>query len=356
MPERNLEGAYNLLVNCGQACAGERLLLCYEQESLDFYDRAIVEDVCACAQEIGLEVMPYELDFDPVIDTVPAQLEAAIAAADLTVFLARLADQMRFGRFKSDQRTVLSYALNSASLASPFGTVHYKASLALKQVIDTAVFGASEVVVSCKAGTYFKGKISASPDGGDVNLRRFPMLVNTPAPASGFAGRIALPGFLVGTGSKYYHPFGVTFDAPLFAVFEGNTLLGFEGQKSDEDKANQHLDMVAGRFEIDRNFVHSWHLGIHPKCYFDGVAVDQFESWSGSAFGNPRLLHVHTCGAYAPGEVCWNVVDPTLVADGVTIWEDGVLLPARVPGGCEVLAEYDDLRRAFLAPDRRIGL
>ncbi len=356
MPEQNLEGAYNLLVNCGQACAGERLLLCYEQESLDFYDRAIVEDVCACAQEIGLEVMPYVLDFDPVIDTVPAQLAAAIAAADLTVFLARLADQMRFGRFKSDQRTILSYALNSASLASPFGTVHYKASLALKQVIDTAVFGASEVVVTCKVGTYFKGKISASPDGGDVNLRRFPMLVNTPAPASGFAGRIALPGFLVGTGSKYYHPFGVTFDAPLFAVFEGNTLLGFEGQKSDEDKANQHLDMVAGRFEIDRNFVHSWHLGIHPKCYFDGVAVDQFESWSGSAFGNPRLLHVHTCGAYAPGEVCWNVVDPTLVADGVTIWEDGVLLPERVPGGREVLAEYDDLRRAFLAPDRRIGL
>ena len=356
MPEQNLEGAYNLLVNCGQACAGERLLLCYEQESLDFYDRAIVEDVCACAQEIGLEVMPYVLDFDPVIDTVPAQLAAAIAAADLTVFLARLADQMRFGRFKSDQRTILSYALNSASLASPFGTVHYKASLALKQVIDTAVFGASEVVVSCKAGTYFKGSIAASPDGGDVNLRRFPMLVNTPAPASGFAGRIALPGFLVGTGSKYYHPFGVTFDAPLFAVFEGNTLLGFEGQKSDEDKANQHLDMVAGRFEIDRNFVHSWHLGIHPKCYFDGVAVDQFESWSGSAFGNPRLLHVHTCGAYAPGEVCWNVVDPTLVADGVTIWEDGVLLPERVPGGREVLAEYDDLRRAFLAPDRRIGL
>ena len=356
MPEQNLEGAYNLLVNCGQACAGERLLLCYEQESLDFYDRAIVEDVCACAQEIGLEVMPYVLDFDPVIDTVPAQLAAAIAAADLTVFLARLADQMRFGRFKSDQRTILSYALNSASLASPFGTVHYKASLALKQVIDAAIFGASEVVVTCKVGTYFKGKISASPDGGDVNLRRFPMLVNTPAPASGFAGRIALPGFLVGTGSKYYHPFGVTFDAPLFAVFEGNTLLGFEGQKSDEDKANQHLDMVAGRFEIDRNFVHSWHLGIHPKCYFDGVAVEQFESWSGSAFGNPRLLHVHTCGAYAPGEVCWNVVDPTLVADGVTIWEDGVLLPERVPGGREVLAEYDDLRQAFLTPDRRIGI
>jgi hypothetical protein len=114
--------------------------------------------------------------------------------------------------------------------------------------------------------------------------------------------------------------------------------------------------MIAERFQIDRNFVHSWHVGIQPKCYFDRAAVDHFESWSGSAFGNPRLLHMHTCGAYAPGEVCWNVVDPTLVADGIAIWEDGVLLPERVPGGREVLAEYDDLRQAFLTPDRRIGI
>jgi len=27
-----------------------------------------------------------------------------------------------------------------------------------------------------------------------------------------------------------------------------------------------------------------------------------------------------------------------------------------VPGGREVLAEYDDLRQAFLTPDRRIGI
>ena len=61
MNERDLKGAYNLLVNCGQACEGERLLLCYEQKNLDFYDNAIVEDVWACAQEIGLAGRPNEV-------------------------------------------------------------------------------------------------------------------------------------------------------------------------------------------------------------------------------------------------------------------------------------------------------
>jgi hypothetical protein len=318
--ERDLKGAYNLLVNCGQACEGERLLLCYEQKNLDFYDNAIVEDVWACAQEIGLEVIPYELDFDPVIDVVPKHLEAAIAAADLTVFLARLADQMRFGRFKSGQRTILSYALNSASLASPFGTVHYKASLALKQVIDAAVFGAGEVVVSCKAGTYFKGRIAASPDGGDSDLRRFPMLVNTPAPAAGFAGRIALPGFLVGTGSKYYHPFGITFEAPLFAVFEGNTLLGFEGQKSDEDKANQHLDMIAERFQMTVT------LCIHGTLVSNPSVILIGRQWITLKVGAAVLLAIrgfYTC----------TLAGPMRRAKCVGMWSTPRLLPTGLPSG-----------------------
>jgi hypothetical protein len=65
---------------------------------------------------------------------------------------------------------------------------------------------------------------------------------------------------------------------------------------------------------------------------------------------------MHTCGAYAPGEVCWNVIDPTVVVDGAIIWQDGTLHPERVSGGREILAKYDDLRKVFQCPDRRIGL
>ena len=356
MLDHTLAGAYNLLVNCGQARAGEYLLLCYEPDYLGYYDAAIVQDIKACALEIGLNVTLCELGFEPFITAMPPHVEAAMVAADLTVFLARAADQLRFSGFNAGERVVVSFALSGESLASCFGTVHYAATLALKQAIDTVLFAAKEIAVTSESGTMFTGRIGVSPEGGDANMRRFPMLVNTPAPASGFAGRIALPGFLVGTGSKYYAPYGITFEGQLFAVFDGNTLIGFEGKKEDEAKANRHLDYIADRFGIDRNFVHSWHIGIHPGCYFDRAAIDHLDSWGGSAFGNPRILHMHTCGAYAPGEVCWNVIDPSLVVDGVTLWQDGVLFPERVPGGAEILDEFDDLRQMFQAPDQRIGL
>ena len=64
---------------------------------------------------------------------------------------------------------------------------------------------------------------------------------------------------------------------------------------------------------------------------------------------------MHSCGAYAPGEVCWNVVDPTVNADGISIWENGALYPDRIPGGDEILAQYPDLKKVFENPDQRIG-
>jgi hypothetical protein len=65
---------------------------------------------------------------------------------------------------------------------------------------------------------------------------------------------------------------------------------------------------------------------------------------------------MHTCGAYAPGEICWNVVDPTVKADGINLWENGVLHPERAPGGADLLEEYADLKKIFENPDRRIGV
>ena len=106
---------------------------------------------------------------------------------------------------------------------------------------------------------------------------------------------------------------------------------------------------------IDRNFVHSWHAGIHPACSFPAPARSQIMRWSGSAFGNPRLLHFHTCGAYAPGEISWNVIDPTINIDGVTYWNNGVLHAERLPNGPEILAKYPCTAAVFDQPDRDIG-
>ena len=94
-------GAHNLLGNCGGAVSGERLLLCYETPHLKYYDQDIVDDIHSCALEMGLVVTLYELDFDPYIARLPPGLDRAMDESDLTIFLARAADQMRFSSFKT---------------------------------------------------------------------------------------------------------------------------------------------------------------------------------------------------------------------------------------------------------------
>jgi hypothetical protein len=161
---------------------------------------------------------------------------------------------------------------------------------------------------------------------------------------------------LCGTGSRYYRPFGMRLDRPLVAVIAGGRLLRWEGDATDVARAQAHYDHVAGLYGLDGGIVHSWHAGIHPGCAYPGSAHDNYERWSGSAFGNPRLLHFHTCGAYAPGEICWNVIDPTIEADGSVIYAAGRIRPESVPGTSEIVAANPDLQALFDRPDPRIGL
>jgi hypothetical protein len=121
-------------------------------------------------------------------------------------------------------------------------------------------------------------------------------------------------------------------------------------------KVRAHYGFVADRYGIDADAVHSWHAGIHPACAFRQPAATHFERWSGGAFGNPRLLHFHTCGAYAPGEICWNIVDPTIEVDGRAIWRAGRIDLDAVPGASQVVAAYPEVAHLFDVPARDIGI
>jgi hypothetical protein len=194
--------------------------------------------------------------------------------------------------------------------------------------------------------------MNLNPDG-DTSIQRFPMSVFTPVPAHTFSGRVALR-FLTGTGSKYYDDYTIEFDQPVFALMENGRVTGFEGRHAA--RAQAHYDRVAGIFGIDRDFVHSWHAGIHPGCGYPWDMRKNFERWGGAAFGNPRILHFHTCGAYAPGEISWNVFDPTIEIDGVSFWERGVFHADRLPDGPEILATYPCAAGLFAHPDPDIGI
>lgn len=354
----NLEaGARNMLFNCGRAKAGEQVLIVREPSHVIYYGADLPGAVRAVAEQSGLRVDVAETPFDPEANKVLPALFERMQAADLTVFLARLGDQLRFKSFPDGTRALISYALDTNALGSTFGTAPYGAFKQLKTVIDAASLAAKQIVLTCPAGTRVEGRVAARDEAPeDTGLVRFPMSVVRPLPADGFSGRIALCGFLTGTGSMYYEPFSCVFDGPVFAVLKAGRLAGFEGSARDVKRANTHYDQVAARYGLDRDFVHSWHAGIHPGCTYTDFALDDLMRWSGSAFGNPRIAHFHTCGTYAPGEISLNLLDPTITLDGVAVWEAGRLYPDRVPGGAEILAEYPEAAAVFEAPDARVGL
>jgi hypothetical protein len=68
------------------------------------------------------------------------------------------------------------------------------------------------------------------------------------------------------------------------------------------------------------------------------------------------VLHFHTCGQHAPGEISLNVIDPTILLDGVTVWDSGVLRLENIKGGKDLLDASNELRTLFSEPENQCGL
>ncbi|NVO58436.1 hypothetical protein HW561_21885 [Rhodobacteraceae bacterium B1Z28] len=350
------QGARNLLVNCAHATAGDRLLIAFEPPEFGYFDANCVDVVNKAAQNLGLAVDAVDVGFNPDNPHLSPALLARFQAADIILFLARLGDQLRFSDMPQGKRIIVSFAVNKELLGSGFSNGHHDAFLELKADVNAVLDAAQEVRITCPLGTDVRGRpmMDLKPTG-DTSILRFPMSVFTPVPAHSFSGRVAVS-FLTGTGSKYYDDYTIEFDRPVFAMMENGRLTRFEGDPVNAARAEAHYDRVAGQFGIDRNFVHSWHAGIHPGCGYPWDMRDNYERWGGSAFGNPRILHFHTCGAYAPGEISWNVIDPTIAINGVTYWDNGVFLAERLPNGQSILDRHSCAAALFADPDPNIGL
>ena len=350
-------GAENLLVNCGGLRAGDRLLVLCEAPENDYYDQNISQAVLKEAEALGILAEAEVVPFEPLGSPVSSELTKRMKAADRVLFLSRTGDQIRFDAAMAGIRPIMSYALDVDMLGSGFGRANYGGFVALKDAVNGMLGGASTIRITCPLGTDFEGPGAAYPSAGavDVQVDRFPMSVFAPVPAQGFSGVLMQEGFLVGTGSKFYAPYACALNEPLAVHFEGGRLIRFEGNAEDVACAQKHYEHVGEMFDLEPMTMHSWHAGIHPGCAYDRPAAANFERWSGGAFGNPRLLHFHTCGHYAPGEVSLNVLDPTILVDGAAVWESGVFRPELVPGGAEILDQHACIRAVFEAPAQAVG-
>jgi hypothetical protein len=348
-------GIENMLRNCGGLFPGQSLLVLSEGDDASHYDPALAPAVAQTARAMGLAVSVLELPFSPHPLPPAPEIMAAMAQADTALFLARRGDQLRFDAVLAATRPVMCYALDSGMMASPFGRADHRGLLALLGVVNRALAQAHHIRVTCPLGTNFHGPGAAFPaEAGEVTVRRFPLSVFSPVPARDYSGTIALAGFLTGTGKTYYQPYDLPLGDVLRVQFEGNRITGFDGP--DADAAQAHYARVAAMLGQEAGFIHSWHAGIHPGCTYPREAAEDPVRWGCGAFGNPRLLHFHSCGVEPPGEISLNVIDPTIALDGVPLWENGRLHPERVEGGAELLAAYPCLAAAFADPAQAVGL
>jgi hypothetical protein len=175
-------------------------------------------------------------------------------------------------------------------------------------------------------------------------------------PAKDFQGQAVISNYLTPTGSKVYTPDCLALRDPVTAHFKDSRITSFEGPVDMVADVEAHYARVADEFGLDAYNIDSWHAGIHPLMAYDRSACDDPVRWSGTAFPHPRLLHFHTCGSGPPGEICWMILDPTVVIDGVALWEDGRLHPERFESSRQILEQSPELAAAFAAPAGPVGL
>lgn len=318
------DAARNLLIDCAGLRAGMRVVILAEDPELGWYDGVCPEATADVAQYLGTEVQIIHVA-GPGTSLDPA-IERICKTADIRVFFARCGDQGRFGRQPTRGVTVMVYARTAETFGSDFGTRPHGEMVALKQRMNAELFTAQEIRITCPLGTEVTGtppSIHAEPE--DVTVRRFPMCMPAPMPARHFSGKVALSGFLTPTGSKCYDPATLELRSLVFAWFEDGRITGFDGSADEVDAIRRHYRMVSERFGINADTVHSWHAGIHSGCQFSAPSADNPDLWSNTVFGHPAYLHFHTCGDYAPGEICWMIAQPTVTADGHALWADGQL-------------------------------
>lgn len=304
--------------------AGDAALIVCEDPALGWYDAEATDLIQIALENLGCRVSTIQVDGPD--KPLPAHYEDQLSAHDTIVYLARVGDQDRFVDKLPGKNVAMLYARDRETLTSAYAATDHDAMVALKKSVDAVARSSDHVTISCPLGTRLEGRVEMEDEiEGEVSVKRFPLCVPQPVLARAISGKVALTRWLTPTGSRSYSPASVRIDDVVMAHVDQGRISGFEGNRQTVKAIEDHYEMVADQFGLDKDAIHSWHAGIHPACFFKGTIDDDPDRWSNNIFGSPRFLHFHTCGSIPPGEICWMVLDPTISFDGTPLWRDGRL-------------------------------
>jgi hypothetical protein len=243
----------------------------------------------------------------------------------------------------------MSYVRNIDSLCSLFASTNYEEMQRFKDVINKIIFDADNIEISCPLGTNLKGTIDKKNinQNKDTSIVRFPVVVPSPILAKNFSGEVVLDGYLTSTGSKVYEPISLKIESPVTATILNGKIANLNGEKKVVEKIVKHYETVSKIFNIDHDIVHSWHAGINPGIHYSNSVEENPDRWSNTIFPSPKYLHFHTCGNYAPGEICWMIANHNIKIDNVPLWENGILKVCSFDETIQHLQNSSDLRNLY---------
>ena len=343
------EGARNLLLNCIGVRPGQRVIIAAEDPAERFYDALAAACILEVAEELGCRASLLPCPWVSGPESLPGAIIEALDEADHLVFQARAGDQIRFSDVPGRASKTMSYALDIGLLGSRFCTVHHGFMREVLDRFESELNRAETWRITCPLGTEVTGT-QVPPDGGgsdDFTLQLFPIPIFRPVSCATMNGRIAVAHWLMSTANHVYENSYLRLDEPLVALVQSGRIVDFEGPKDLVQRVQGHYRRVGELFGIQDEVVHSWHAGIHPQAFYPLSAASDIERWGSVAFANPRYLHFHTCGDYAPGEIAWSLFDADIELDGKVYWEAGRFKFLDDPELHGLLARYDLDERVF---------
>jgi hypothetical protein len=339
------EGARNLLLNCLHVRPGQRIVIAAEDPAEGFYDAFAVTCISEIAEELGCQasVLPCPCVSGP--ESLPPVILQAAEGADHIVFQAQAGDQVRFTKLPGSASKTMSYALDIGLLGSGYCTLHHGFMREVLERFEQRLNAARSWRITCPLGTEVTGTQTpgqgTDADAEDFTLQLFPVPIHRPVSCADMNGRVAVAHWLMSTANHVYEDNYLQLAEPLLAVIEAGRIVDFEGPKEMVKRVRSHYRRVADLFAIEEDVVHSWHAGIHPKSFYPLSPNSNILRWGSVAFANPRYLHFHTCGNYAPGEIAWSLFDATVELDGKVYWEGGRFTFLEDPDVRGRLAHYD---------------
>ncbi len=345
-----------MLINCAGLQQGDRVLLVHEDPQLGWWDADLVNLISSDAKRIGIDIRL--LQTGPPTNHRDEAVNHEMESYDCTIFLARMGDQDRFATPVEGKKVVMCYARDTDMLASAFGCTEHRAMYQLKLALDSLISEAKQIEVGCPGGTRYNGSIAhqAPSSESEVSILRFPLGVISPIDASHFSGQIVLANYLTPTGSAVYEPACLKLEHPIVAQVENGNIKSFEGEPAQVKLVEQHYKAVANRFAINPYVVDSWHVGMHQGLSYPQNAEDDPDRWSNTVFNHPHFMHLHTCGDYPPGEICWLVFNQTIIIDGKELWRAGELCLENFEKTRNCLQKWPTLQNLFSLPPGSTGL